>query len=83
MKKVVFAFAFMIASVSGFSKNNEQPTVKSNDLETCTVTTSREINSGDGNVYNVSVTSTAETCFEAWSQNQGQIDEFISGVTPA
>ena len=83
MENVFFALAFTLITSFGFASSNIEIKENLDMLYVCTITTTTTVNTGDGNSYEVSVTNTANTCFEAWSANQSEIEEFTQGVTPA
>lgn len=53
------------------------------NFDVCTVTTTATIVDGYGETNQVSVTNTANTCFEAWSANQDEINAMREGLKPA
>ena len=90
MKNIFFAFAFLLVSSFSFASSNinkidlkSDISLRNNLVGTCTVSTTRTINSGDGNSYTVTVTNTRNTCYEAWSANEEELNNFENGVKPA
>lgn len=81
MKNVFFALSFIVISSFGFAEISTN--TKMDSFDVCTVTTTATIVDGYGETNQVSVTNTANTCFEAWSANQDEIKEMKEGLKGA
>ena len=82
MKKSLLFTALMLVGTLSFAGNSLTSDNNSLEFDTCTITTSEEVVS-NGQTNTVTVTNTANTCFEAWSANQDEIEAFKEGVKPA
>ena len=83
MKNVFFALAFMLIGSLTFASSNIEVKENLDLLDVCTVTTTTTIVDGYGETNQISVTNTANTCFEAWSANQDEIKEMKKGLEGA
>lgn len=83
MKNVFFALAFTLIGSLTFASSNVEVNENLDLLYVCTVTTTTTIVDGYGETNQVSVTNTANTCFQAWSANQDEINEMKKGLKGA
>lgn len=83
MKNVFFALAFMLIGSSSFASVNIEEHFETTDLIACSISTTRTIDAANGDTHEVTVTNSGRTCFDAWSKNQDELDQFEAGIEPA